>query len=91
MQYRACQEPFQSGFLEKVPDTFSLPLLSTFCLDSTPPLHSRPWPLLSLGVVYPLFLRDWLYARIARNRDALFGRRDSCLMPTPEVRRHFLP
>ena len=33
----------------------------------------------------PRALRDWLYDRIARNRYRLFGRRDACLMPTPEL------
>ena len=38
----------------------------------------------------PKPLRDWLYDRVARNRYALFGRHDSCLMPTPEMRGRFV-
>jgi predicted DCC family thiol-disulfide oxidoreductase YuxK len=49
-----------------------------------------PWPLLSLGIVAPVFVRDWLYDRLARNRYALFGKRESCLMPTPAIRSRFL-
>jgi predicted DCC family thiol-disulfide oxidoreductase YuxK len=49
-----------------------------------------PWPLLSLALVVPPFLRDWLYDRIARNRYRLFGRDETCMMPTPELGRRFL-
>jgi predicted DCC family thiol-disulfide oxidoreductase YuxK len=49
-----------------------------------------PWPLLSLGVAIPRPVRDWMYDRVALNRYALFGRSDSCMMPTPEAAAHFL-
>ncbi len=41
-------------------------------------------------MVLPQGLRDWAYRLIARHRYRLFGRRDSCMMPTPELRRRFL-
>ena len=41
------------------------------------------WRLLGL-------VRDWVYRRIANNRYAWFGRKDVCLIPTPELRRRFL-
>ncbi len=49
-----------------------------------------PWRLLGLArwVLRPL--RNWAYRRIANNRYAWFGRKDVCLMPTPEIRRRFL-
>jgi predicted DCC family thiol-disulfide oxidoreductase YuxK len=50
----------------------------------------RPWPLLRAARILPQPLRDWLYDRIARNRYRLFGRRDSCLMPSPEIASRFL-
>lgn len=50
----------------------------------------RPWPLLRAARILPRPLRDWLYDRIARNRYRLFGRRSSCLMPSPEVASRFL-
>lgn len=53
--------------------------------------HLRwPWPLLRAAWILPRPLRDWLYDRIARNRYRLFGRRDSCLMPSPELAGRFL-
>jgi predicted DCC family thiol-disulfide oxidoreductase YuxK len=53
--------------------------------------HLRgPWPLLQAARIVPTSVRDWLYDRIARNRYRLFGRRDSCLMPSPDVASRFL-
>jgi len=34
----------------------------------------------------PKPLRDWLYARVARNRYAVFGRGDLCAIPDPAFR-----
>jgi predicted DCC family thiol-disulfide oxidoreductase YuxK len=50
----------------------------------------RPWPLLRAARILPRPLRDWLYDRIARNRYRLFGRRDRCLMPSPEIASRFV-
>jgi predicted DCC family thiol-disulfide oxidoreductase YuxK len=49
-----------------------------------------PWPLLRAIWIVPRPLRDWLYDRIARNRYRLFGRRETCLIPTPEIADRFL-
>ncbi len=50
----------------------------------------RPWRWLALALVVPRGLRDWFYDRVAGNRYLLFGRRESCMMPTPELQRRFL-
>jgi len=39
----------------------------------------------------PLPLRDAAYDLFARHRHRLFGRRDACEVPGPEVRARFLP
>lgn len=39
----------------------------------------------------PRSLRDWLYARMARNRYAMFGRGDMCALPDPAFRARLLP
>ena len=49
-----------------------------------------PWPWLSILRVLPLALTDRLYNAIADNRYRLFGKRDSCLVPTPDIRRRFV-
>jgi predicted DCC family thiol-disulfide oxidoreductase YuxK len=43
----------------------------------------------ALGVV-PRFLRDWAYDGFARIRYRVFGRYDSCPIPTPEQRARFI-
>ncbi len=48
------------------------------------------WQLLYALMIVPRPLRDWMYGLVARNRYRLFGRRDSCMMPTPELRAKFL-
>jgi predicted DCC family thiol-disulfide oxidoreductase YuxK len=49
-----------------------------------------PWPLLKLGLLVPAGLRNWLYDRVALNRYALFGKSESCMMPSPDLARRFL-
>ncbi|SKA43150.1 Predicted thiol-disulfide oxidoreductase YuxK, DCC family [Chitinophaga eiseniae] len=49
-----------------------------------------PWKLLYAGIVIPRFVRDGVYDIIARNRYRWFGRKDSCMIPTPDVRSRFL-
>lgn len=40
--------------------------------------------------IAPKVLRNWIYDRVARNRYAWFGRRQSCRMPTPALQDRFL-
>ena len=49
-----------------------------------------PMVVLSAGIIFPRFLRDWFYDRIALNRYSLFGRKEMCLIPAPEERVRFL-
>lgn len=48
------------------------------------------WPLLSVFILIPPFLRDVVYSWIARNRYRWFGKRETCRLPTPEERSLFL-
>ena len=49
-----------------------------------------PWSLFSVLRVVPRMLRDPLYRIIARNRYRIFGKRDSCWLPSPEFRDRIL-
>lgn len=40
--------------------------------------------------IIPAFLRDAVYNLIARNRYRWFGKKDSCMIPTAEVKSRFL-
>jgi len=50
----------------------------------------RPWPLLGGLRCVPGPVRDFLYGLVARRRYRLFGRRESCRLPDPEVADRFL-
>jgi len=41
--------------------------------------------------LFPRFVRDFMYKKIARHRYRLFGERDFCRMPTPEEKSYLLP
>ncbi|MCK0127162.1 thiol-disulfide oxidoreductase DCC family protein [Erythrobacter sp. F6033] len=43
-----------------------------------------PWRIASVGRLIPRALRDPLYHLIARNRYRIFGKRETCWVPTPE-------
>lgn len=49
-----------------------------------------PWRAARVLLLLPRPLRNWLYDRIARNRYALFGRKDSCDIPSAGLRGRFL-
>jgi predicted DCC family thiol-disulfide oxidoreductase YuxK len=48
------------------------------------------WRWLGIFRVLPVWLRDLVYDLIAQNRYRLFGKYDTCLLPTPEYRRRFI-
>jgi predicted DCC family thiol-disulfide oxidoreductase YuxK len=49
-----------------------------------------PWPLLYAFVAVPRPLRDLVYDWVARHRYRWFGKRETCLLPTSEVRGRFV-
>jgi predicted DCC family thiol-disulfide oxidoreductase YuxK len=49
-----------------------------------------PVRLAAVLIVLPRFVRDAVYRLIARHRYRVFGRRDVCWMPTPELKARFL-
>jgi predicted DCC family thiol-disulfide oxidoreductase YuxK len=49
-----------------------------------------PWRLAYALAAVPRPLRDWAYRLIARSRYRWFGKSESCMVPTPELRARFL-
>lgn len=49
-----------------------------------------PWPALYALVVLPRPLRDAVYDWFARHRYRVFGRRQACRLPTPDLAARFL-
>jgi predicted DCC family thiol-disulfide oxidoreductase YuxK len=48
------------------------------------------WSLLYAFIIVPKPLRDFFYKLFAKYRYKLFGKKDECMIPTPEVRAKFL-
>ncbi|RYG32442.1 MAG: DUF393 domain-containing protein [Chitinophagaceae bacterium] len=50
------------------------------------------WPakILSVLIIFPGFIRHPVYKWIARNRYKWFGKKETCMVPTAEVRDRFL-
>ena len=42
------------------------------------------WYFTLIFLFVPEFFRDWIYMRIAKNRYSVFGKNESCRMPTKE-------
>jgi predicted DCC family thiol-disulfide oxidoreductase YuxK len=95
----------QSEAGQRLLTQYNLPVdkLSTFILIEDDKTYSKSeaalkiarhlsglWPVLYPLIILPAFLRDILYNIIARNRYKWFGRKDECIMPTPELKARFL-
>jgi len=48
------------------------------------------WPWLYGLRFVPKLLRDFVYNLVARHRYRLFGRKQSCMVPTPALKRRFI-
>jgi predicted DCC family thiol-disulfide oxidoreductase YuxK len=48
------------------------------------------WPMLYAFKIIPAPIRNGVYNWIARNRYKWFGKKDSCMIPTPELKARFL-
>jgi len=63
--------------------------------ESSAALHickhlNGPWKLLYAFIIIPAFLRDPFYKLIARYRYKWFGKKEACMIPTPEQRARFV-
>lgn len=49
-----------------------------------------PWSLLYAFIIVPKPVRDFFYGLFAKYRYRIFGRKDECMLPSPEVQARFL-
>ena len=49
-----------------------------------------PNNLLSVFLIVPAFIRNWVYDFIAKNRYRWYGKKDNCMIPTPELKSKFI-
>jgi predicted DCC family thiol-disulfide oxidoreductase YuxK len=76
-------------------DSFVLIKDEKYYLRSTAGLHvlkalGGGWQLFYTLIIFPRPLRDFVYSMVARTRYKIFGKRDSCMIPTPEQSERFL-
>lgn len=48
------------------------------------------WPLFYGLKIIPAFIRDFFYNLISRNRYKFFGKQDTCMLPSPEMKAKFI-
>ena len=48
------------------------------------------WKVFRIFRFVPRMVRDWIYSIVARNRYRWFGRKEVCMIPTPEMKERFL-
>jgi len=48
------------------------------------------WQLVFGFMIIPAFIRDFVYGIVARNRYRIFGKKESCMIPAPELKSRFL-
>ena len=62
---------------------------STAALEAARYLKA-PWRWMVVFLLIPKPIRDFFYKAFANNRYRLFGKKDECMIPTPELRARFL-
>ncbi len=48
------------------------------------------WKLFYVFIIIPKPLRDWVYKLVAKYRYRIFGKREVCMVPTPELQSRFI-
>lgn len=48
------------------------------------------WRLFYILLIIPKSIRDYIYNFFAKNRYKWFGKKESCMLPSPEIRKRFL-
>ena len=86
LQYNLPQEGFNSFVLIKDEKVY---LKSTAALNVAKNLNG-PVKLLYGFIIVPAFIRNAVYNFIAKNRYKWFGKKESCMIPTPALQSRFL-
>lgn len=71
------------------PEKESLKIKSSAALHVAKDLRF-PLNLMFAFIIVPAFIRNWVYNFIAKNRYKWYGKKESCWMPTPELKAKFI-
>ena len=96
-RFASLQSETASRILGGTPDSDSIILLwngrhyykSTAALLIAARLNF-PWPLLSVFLIIPPFIRNFIYGVIAKNRYRWFGKKPACMIPDNNIRDRFI-
>lgn len=72
---------FEPGVAYEIKSTAALKIMKDF---------GGFWLLTQIFGILPLSIRDFIYDYIAKNRYKWFGKKESCMIPTPELKAKFL-
>ena len=80
---------------DRIPDSIVLIEENRLFFKSTAALKiakrmDRPWPLFYLFIIIPKPVRDFFYDQISKHRYRVFGKKDSCMLPSAEINSRFL-
>ena len=100
-RFASLQGNFGQAFLKK--HTLPADNFNSFILLEDDKIYSRStgalrmmkhlggvWSLSYGFIILPKFIRDSVYNWVARNRYKWFGKKDSCMLPTPDLKERFL-
>ena len=95
LQGKAAKEKLDSEVQSNPPDSVILYENGIIYSKSTAALRIArylkwPWRWLVIFYLVPAFIRDVFYNIIAKNRYKWFGKKDSCMLPSAELRSRFL-
>jgi predicted DCC family thiol-disulfide oxidoreductase YuxK len=72
---------YEPGISYDIKSTAALKIMSSF---------GGFWRITQVGWLFPEPIRNYIYDFIAKNRYHWFGKKDSCMTPTPELNAKFL-
>jgi predicted DCC family thiol-disulfide oxidoreductase YuxK len=99
-QFASQQSPQGIALMEKyqidsATDTFILIEQERAFMKSTAALRvcrnlDGIWKIFIIGMIIPKGIRDPMYDYIAKNRYKWFGKRESCMLPGPDMKKRFI-
>lgn len=48
------------------------------------------WRWIKIFLIVPLVIRDFVYGMVAKYRYKIFGKKETCMIPTPDLKARFL-
>ncbi|MEN9964275.1 MAG: hypothetical protein RL582_1370 [Bacteroidota bacterium] len=101
--FRFVAVPENEDFWDLIPNGMSLKKENSVILFDNQQFHVKstaailvckkmgfPFNLITLFLIVPPFIRNGIYAFIARNRYRWFGRSQNCILPSPSQKNRFL-